>query len=106
MLSKSSLNTMIPPPGGWPSPRRQCRTAMTIAKQDGAYTGHIGRHWFTVQNSAFEQPCTAHGPYSRMIATHFLNLACAEPDHAAARMLLDKATRWRKDAAFCGFRLP
>jgi hypothetical protein len=107
MISAASLRNMIPPAGGWPSARQQCRRAATFAKQSGqSYTAPIGRHWFTVQDGAFIQPCTAGSAYCRMVSIMFLN-GCREiQDKTSRRMRLNAAIRWRKDAAFTGWRLP
>jgi hypothetical protein len=106
-LSPASLRAMIPPAAGWPSVRRQCRLAATIAKQTGApYAGTIGDHRFTVSNGNFAQPCTAGAVYCHSIAAAFQALAMGERDPIAKRMLLGHAARWRKDAAFRGWRLP
>lgn len=107
MLSSTSLRNMIPPPEGWPSARKQCRSAATISKQHAiAYTGNIGRHWFTLQAGSFRQPCTAGGAYCRWVATHALESAFAAPDKASKRLYLAQAKKWRLDAKFIGWRLP
>lgn len=108
MLTASSLRNMIPPAGGWPSLHRQVRTAATIGKQHGqAYTGNIGRHWFTCENGVF-RPCpNATLAYCRYVSAMAFNRACAEPAKSEKRRLLAVATRWRKDAIFiAGHMLP
>lgn len=107
MFSATSLRNMIPPPDGWPSARKQCRTAATIAKQHGqVYTGNIGRHWFTLDAGAFRQPYTAGGSYCRWVAVSALDQAMAATDKASKRLLLGHAKKWRLDAKWIGWRLP